>query len=235
MFDVVIVGAGPAGLSAALILGRCRRRVLICDTGKHRNASSKSMHGFLTQDGIAPAEFLRLGYEQLRPYETLEFRHIEVIDAVRDASSFRITLVDGTCITSRKLLLATGVVDELPNIEGISALYGRSIFHCPYCDGWEVRDAPLAVYGKAERGSALALELTLWSKDLVLCTDGLAELAEKDLERLTRNGIGVREERIARLEGNDGRLERIIFTNGGTSSTRYVCQYRRASTLRPAA
>lgn len=214
MFDVIIVGAGPAGLSAALILGRCRRHVLICDTGKHRNAHSQALHGFLTRDGIAPKEFLRLGYEQLCSYETLEFQHIEVIDAVREDNSFKVTMADGTCITSRKLLLATGVVDELPTIEGIEALYGHSVFHCPYCDGWEVRDAPLAVYGNGEQGSKLTLELTLWSRDLVLCTDGPAELAEKDLRRLSRNGIGVCEERIARLEGSDGRLERIVFTNG---------------------
>ncbi|HEX6483378.1 MAG TPA: NAD(P)/FAD-dependent oxidoreductase [Ktedonobacteraceae bacterium] len=213
---MVIVGAGPAGLSAALILGRCRRHVLICDTGKHRNAPSQALHGFLTRDGIAPDEFLRLGYDQLRTYDTLEFRHIKVIDAAREDNSFRVTLEDGTCVTSRKLLLATGIVDELPDIEGISALYGRSVFHCPYCDGWEVRDAPLAVYGKGEQGPALALELILWSRDLVLCTDGAAELSEKDLRRLTRNGIGIREERIARLEGSDGRLERIVFTSGDT-------------------
>ncbi|HJT59451.1 MAG TPA: NAD(P)/FAD-dependent oxidoreductase [Ktedonobacteraceae bacterium] len=214
MFDTVIVGAGPAGLSAALILGRCRRHVLICDTGKHRNARAEVLHGYLTRDGIAPTEFLRLGYEQLRPYDTLEFRHIEVVDAARDGNSFSITLADDTRVTSRTLLLTAGIVDELPNIEGIEALYGKSVHHCPYCDGWEVRDAPLAVYGNAESGLQLALELTRWSNDLVLCTDGPAELAEKDLKRLSRVHIGLREEHIARLEGSDGRLERIVFTNG---------------------
>lgn len=218
MFDTVIVGAGPAGLSAALILGRCRRHVLICDTGKHRNARAEVLHGYLTRDGIAPAEFLRLGYEQLRPYDTLEFRHIEVVDAARDGNSFSITLADDTRVTSRTLLLTTGIVDELPNIEGIEALYGKSVHHCPYCDGWEVRDAPLAVYGKGESGLQLALELTRWSNDLVLCTDGPAELAEKDLKRLSRVQITVREERIARLEGSDSRLERIVFTNGDALS-----------------
>ncbi len=216
MFDIVIVGAGPAGLSAALLLGRCRRHVLICDTGKHRNASAQVLHGYLTRDGIAPAEFLRLGYEELHRYDTLEFRQIEVVDAARAANAFSITLADGSSVTARALLLATGVVDELPAIEGIEALYGRSVHHCPYCDGWEVRDEPLAVYGQGEAGLQLALELTRWSDDLVLCTDGPAELAEKDVKRLSRLHIRLRKERIARLEGSDGRLERIVFMNGDT-------------------
>jgi thioredoxin reductase len=211
---VVIVGAGPAGLSAALILGRCRRRVLVCDTGKQRNARAQALHGFLTRDGIAPGEFLRLGYEQLQPYSTIEFRHLEIIDAVRDTHHFRVTLEDGTYVTTRKLLLTKGVVDELPGIEGIEALYGRSVYHCPYCDGWEVRDSPLAVYGRGEQGLQLALELTLWSDDLILCTNGPVELAEKDSRRLSRHGIAIRQERIAHLEGSDGKLERIVFTNG---------------------
>jgi thioredoxin reductase len=114
----------------------------------------------------------------------------------------------------RKLLLATGVSDQLPRIEGFQTFYGRSVFHCPYCDGWEVRDQPLAIYGSGEHGTGLALELTAWSGDLVLCTDGRARLARRDVDRLTGHGIGLREEPIARLEGRDGILERIVFTMG---------------------
>jgi thioredoxin reductase len=214
VFDVIIVGGGPAGLSAALVLGRSRRRVLVCDAGEPRNAASHGLHGFLTRDGIEPAEFLHLGREQLSPYETVKLRQTKVIDANRRANDFELTLDNGERISSRKLLLATGVVDELPEIEGIAAFYGSSVFHCPYCDGWEVRDQPLAVYGRGEKGSGLALELTLWSRDLVLCSDGPSELSDQQLHRLTRYNISVREDRIARLEGSDGVLQHIVFANG---------------------
>ena len=214
LLDVIIVGAGPAGLSAALVLGRCRRRVLICDAGHPRNASSHALHGFLTRDGINPTEFLHIAGEQLRPYETVELRQAEVTDARRQAHTFEVTLSTGERISSRKLLLATGVVDEIPSIEGISELYGRTVFHCPYCDGWELRDQPLAVYGRGENGFGLSLELLLWSRDLVFCTNGPSELSPEQIERLTRHNIAMKEERIVRLEGSEGNLERIVFADG---------------------
>jgi thioredoxin reductase len=213
MYDVIIVGAGPAGLSAALMLGRSRRRVIVCDTGRPRNAAARAIHGFLSRDGIAPRELLRIAREQLRPYETVELRDVEVTAAECREGRFHVTLADGSSLHSRKLLIATGVVDNVPDIPGFHRLYGTSVFHCPYCDGWEVRDKPLAIYGRGERGLGLSLELTGWSRDLVLCTDGPSEIAPEDLARLDRHGIRVREDRIVRLEGQD-RLERIVFASG---------------------
>ena len=213
MYDVVIVGAGPAGLSAALILGRCRRRVLVCDTGKPRNAASREMHGYLTRDGIPPKEFLGIAREQLAQYETIEIRDVEVTAAECIDGKFRATFGDGTFVSSRKLLIATGVVDNLPEIPGFREFYGVSVFHCPYCDGWERRDRPIAIYGRGARGLGLSLELTVWSRDLVLCTDGPSEIEPDDLARLRRNGIIVREDRVARLEGQET-LERIVFGSG---------------------
>jgi thioredoxin reductase len=213
MYDVIIIGGGPAGLSAALVLGRCRRQVLVCDTGKPRNAASQAMHGFLSRDGMPPWEFLRIARDQLRPYETVELRDVEATAAECRDSRFHVTLADGTTLQTRKLLIATGVRDNLPEIPGFDALYGKSVFHCPYCDGWEVRDRPLAIYGRGDRGLGLSLELTGWSRDLVLCTDGPSEIAAEGLARLDRNGIRVREDRVTRLEGTD-RLERIVFAAG---------------------
>jgi thioredoxin reductase len=214
-FDVVIVGAGPAGLSAALILGRCRRRVLVCDSGSPRNAASHALHGFLTRDGIEPAEFLRIGREQLRQYPTIKFQHVEVKDAQRVDSGFTLTLDDSTGVSCDKLLLATGVIDRLPAVEGLLPLYGRSVFHCPYCDGWEMRDRPLAIYGAGKNGAGLALEMTLWSHDLVLCTDGPAEIPKDEMPRLQQNNIKIYDTPIRRLIGtDDGMLQQIEFTTG---------------------
>lgn len=215
MLDVVIVGAGPAGLSAAVMLGRCRRSVLVCDTGRPRNATSRAMHGYLTRDGIAPLEFLALAREELKKYRTVTMRHIEVVDAACGPDRrFDVHLATGETVRARKLLLATGVVDNLPRIEGFRELYGSSVFHCPYCDGWEIRDQPIAIYGRGARGLGLSLELTPWSRDLVLCTDGPSEIEGDGLKRLARNHVAVREERVTRLAGRDGILTHVVFDTG---------------------
>jgi thioredoxin reductase len=215
MYDVVIVGGGPAGLSAALMLGRCRRSVLVCDTGKPRNRASLAMHGYLTRDGIPPAGFLAIARKELQQYLTVELRDVEVLAAeCRADGRFHVTLAGGERVSSRKLLVATGVADTIPSIPGIDDLYGRSVFHCPYCDAWEVSDEPLAIYGRGAKGLGLSLTLTAWSRDLVLCTDGPSELDAEDRDRLGRNDVFVREERIARLEGTDGILSHIVFEGG---------------------
>jgi len=215
LYDVIIVGAGPAGLSAALMLGRCRRSVLVCDTGRPRNAAARALHGYLTRDGIPPLEFLALSRQELEQYDTIELRSLEVVSAeCGEDRRFDVTLGSGEHARSRKLLIATGVVDNLPAIDGFRELYGSSVFHCPYCDGWEHRDQPMAVYGRGDRGLGLSLELTVWSRNLVLCTDGPSEIDEDGRARLTRNGIGVREEKIARLQGTGGALEHVVFQSG---------------------
>ena len=215
MYDVIVVGAGPAGLSAALMLGRSRRRVLVCDSGKPRNAASTALHGYLTRDGIAPADFRRAARDELRTYDCVEIRDVEVTAAAcAPDGRFHVTLETGDRLVSRKLLIATGVVDNLPDVPGMRELYGRSVFHCPYCDGWEVRDRPIAIYGRGARGYGLSLEMLGWSRDLVLCADGPSGLDREQRERLERNGIGFREDRVVRLDARDGRLERVVFDKG---------------------
>jgi thioredoxin reductase len=214
MLDVVIVGGGPAGLSAALILGRCRRRVLLCDAGNPRNRVSHGVNGFLTRDGTPPEELRRLGREELAQYPDVEIRDIAVCDADRIEGAFEVALEDGERVRARKLLLATGLVEDLPDIPGFRHLWGRGTYNCCYCDGWENRDRPMAVYAQGGKGVGLALELLIWSADVVLCTDGPADLGREDRDRLDRHGIRVVETPIDHLQGHD-RLERIVFADGG--------------------
>jgi thioredoxin reductase len=202
------------------MLGRCRRRVLVCDAGEPRNRWSHAVHGFLTRDGTPPAALLRLAREELHRYETVELRTTRVVDATRDGGGFEVRCADGATHRARKLLLATGVVDDLPDIAGLSELYGRSVHHCPYCDGWEWRDQPVGVYGRGDAGAGLALGLTVWTSDLILCTDGPAACSDRVRERLERLGIPVREGRVLRLEGRDGQLERIVFADGEVEERR---------------
>lgn len=214
MLDVVIVGAGPAGLSAALILGRCRRHVLVCDNNQPRNGRARAIHGYLTRDGIPPLELRHIGLDQLRPYDSVQVREVEVTDAERVDNHFDVTLATGEHIASFALLLATGMRDDLPAVSGAEEFYGSGIHHCPYCDGWENRDQPTTIYGRGEQGVGLALELTAWTRDIVLCTDGAAGLDTHQLRRLERAGIGLREERIRRFSGTNGQLDCIHFTDG---------------------
>jgi thioredoxin reductase len=213
LYDTIVVGGGPAGLSAALVLGRCRRRVLVCDAGQPRNAASHGVHGFLTRDGTPPAELLRLARAELAPYG-VGFREMVVTTAKYTGAGFEVSCEDGARLRARTLLLATGVVDQLPRLEGIDALYGRSVHHCPYCDAWEVRDEPLAAYGRRKAAFGLALALRTWSEDVALCTDGPSRLDRDARAELADYGIRLFEQRVARLEGDGGILRRIVFDTG---------------------
>jgi thioredoxin reductase len=215
-WDVVIVGAGPAGLSAALVLGRARRKVLLCDRGTPRNWAAKEMHSFITRDGVHPREFKAQAHEELGRYPSVTFRKSRVTSAERAASGgFHVTLQRRSKVWARKLLLATGVFDVLPPLQGIERFFGTSVFQCPYCDGWEIRDRPVAIYGKRQRGFEMSRALTAWTNDIVLCTDGPSGLSRAKVQQLERNGIRLRTERIARLRGEGGQLESIVFRDGG--------------------
>lgn len=218
-YDVIIAGGGPAGLSAAVVLGRCRRRVLLCDTGAPRNARSLGIHGYLTRDGMAPRAFLEAGREEAEGLG-VEMRKVAVTDAQRLEGGFEVTLDRAFVATCRMLLLATGVTDDLPKVPGAEALYGTSLWHCPYCDGWEARDRPLAAYGRGRHGAALALGLRTWSGDVALLSDGPAGLDAEQLARLQRNAVVLDERKIARFEGRNGLLDRVVFRDG-TSLPRF--------------
>lgn len=214
-WDVVIAGAGPAGLSAALVLGRACRSVLVCDRGTPRSWASKRMYAYLSRDSISPARFRQIGRRELARYPDVELQDVEVIQAKRKGRwEFEVTLSGGVRVACRKLLIATGMMDILPPIPGFERLFGHSVFQCPYCDGWEMRGKALAVYGRGQRGFEMARALTAWTDDLVLCTDGRTRLTSAERRQLERNRIRLVEKRIEALEGVRGKLQRVLFHDG---------------------
>lgn len=219
VYDTIIVGGGPAGLSACIVLARCGRRVLLCDTGTPRNARSHGLHGFLTRDGIAPLDLLRLGRAEIDRYE-IESRSIAVTDIHAGAAVFDVTLADSTHVQGRTVLIACGVTDELPHIPGLEDCFGVSAHHCPYCDGWEVRGKSIVVIGHRKKGAALALSLKTWSPDVTLCTDGAAHLHSLHRAQLARQHVGVNEARIAAVEHTNGLAQFVSMTTG----ERIACQ-----------
>ena len=219
-YDAVVVGAGCAGLSAALVLGRSRRRVLVLDGGEPRNAPSSGVHYFLTRDGTSPEELLRIGREQLKPYPGVEVRTAGATAATGSDGDFGVTLEDGTTVGARKILLATGVQDDLPEKPGFRELWGRGVYHCPYCHGWEMRDRPLAVLNPGEGAAERAALIRNWSRDLILLTDGLMVLNDGTREKLDALGVPINETPISRLEGDRaaGVLHRVVFEDGSEVS-----------------
>jgi thioredoxin reductase len=214
--DVVVIGAGPAGLSASLILGRACRSVLVCDRGTPRSWASKAVYGFLTRDGINPNRFREVARRDLTRYRNVKMVHAEVTRARRIAGgNFEIELGQRH-VTCRKLLIATGVMDRLPRIARIEHFFGTSVFQCPYCDGWELRGKPVAVYAKGDRAVEMARAMTAWTNDIALCTNGISKLSRTDSRKLRRNDIRIYEQTIRRLAGTRGKLEAIEFQDGSS-------------------
>jgi thioredoxin reductase len=212
-FDVIIAGGGPSGLSAALVLGRACRRVLVCDDGHTRNATTPGVHGFFTRDGTPPGELLAIGREQLQPYD-VSFQDVAIADAKPLNPGYQVITSTGVSLSCRMLILATGMQDQLPDIEGLPELWGRSVVHCPFCHGWEGHHQPWAYLDNGHRAVQWAATLLGWTNDLTLCTNGPARLSLSDRVALKAMNVKVREEPIARLIPSGDQLSSIAFTNG---------------------
>jgi thioredoxin reductase len=216
-YDVVVVGGGAAGLSAALVLGRARRRVAVVDGGSPRNAPAAHMQGFLSRDGMPPADFLAAGRAEVADYG------VEVVsdDVAAIEPGFVVRLAGGQLLSSRRILLATGVGDELPDIPGVRERWGRDLLHCPYCHGWEVRDQPLGVLGTAPGSAQHALVVRQWSDDVVFVAHTY-ELTAEERAQLSARGIRTVEGEVARLVVDADRLRGLEMSDGRVIATTAV-------------
>jgi thioredoxin reductase len=214
--DVIVVGGGPAGLSAALYLGRSRRRVLVVDAGRPRNAAAHSAHGVLTRDGAAPGDLLQEARRQLNAYPNVTVCQGEAVSATRRPDGFIVRLGDGRAAKARRLLLATGVRDELPPIEGLAERWANGVLHCVYCHGYEVADQPVALIAPADAAIGAVAAVLQLTRDLVLCTNGEL-LSPTDRAQLAERGVGVAEPKIDRVSGATPELT-IRFAEGSQLS-----------------
>lgn len=214
IYDCAIIGGGPSGLSAALVLGRSRRNTLLFDDDHGRNLVTREAHGFLTRDGIQPSELKRLGREDVAKYDCVQLKKKRIVSIKRITEShYQLDTEDGETFHSIKIIIAAGLKEELPNIPDIEKFYGTSLFSCPYCDGWELKDQPLAIIAD-KMVYELAKKVYTWSKDLAVFTHGVGRLEEEEKEKLQAKGIRVYEEIIDGLEGEDGRLHSIRLEDG---------------------
>ena len=214
LHDCIIIGGGPAGLNAAVVLGRCRRKVLLFDTEQYRNKTSHGMHNYLTRDDILPKDFIAACHNELEKY-CVQLLHKRIVNATKNEEGMFVARdEEGRVYHSKKLLVATGLSDNVPNIPGFKEMYGKSIFHCPYCDGWEVRDKKLGVYARNKDGTELALALKGWTDHVYLFTDGRNKIKPYEQQLLNANEIPVIKLAIEKVEGQDGQLQKIIFKNG---------------------
>jgi thioredoxin reductase len=214
-WDCIIVGGGAAGLSAALVLGRARRRTLLVDAGAQSNRAAHGIGGLLGHDGLPPADLYASGRRELAAYPAVEVRDGAVITAASTEGGLTVTLTDGSVELTRHMILATGMDYRLPELPGLAQRWGRSVFHCPFCHGWDVRDRPLGVLDSDPViGVHRALLLMGWSADVTLLTNGPASVSEEDRDHLRAAGVNLDERRVVAVDGPGDELSTIQFADG---------------------
>jgi thioredoxin reductase len=206
IYDSIVVGGGPAGLTGALVLGRCRRSTLVFDTGAQRNKVSRAMHAFPSRDGEHPGIFINTVRKELRKYGIV-VKKKEIVKVAKRDGIFRVTSSSGEQFQSRTLLLATGIVDTLPPIPGVVKFYGRGVYHCAYCDGWENRDKPWALCASSGKAAvAVARKLRNWTGDLTVLSSYSKGFSKSHHDELLRLGAKVLKGKVVKIEGAKGRL-----------------------------
>ncbi|MGO0061137.1 NAD(P)/FAD-dependent oxidoreductase [Brevibacillus fluminis] len=214
LLDVVIIGGGPAGLNAALMLGRAKKHVAVIDHGRPRNAVTREAHGFLTRDGISPGEFRKIAREEIRAYPSVSFVTDKVVSIAGSNGQFQCETAQGRTVKSKKVLFAVGMKERPLNIPGLAEVYGKSAFVCPYCDGWELRDRQLVVIINGAEAMRFAPLLAGWTNRFAICTNGPDELTKAQREELRRHRVPVFDAPIRSIDSNDGIVRRVVLKDG---------------------
>lgn len=207
-YEVIIIGGSYSGLSSAMALGRALRKVLVLDTGKPCNRYTPHSHNFITQDGVAPYEIFQKAKSQVLTYPTVDFRENKVLTVLKTEEGFEVKTSDDSFFT-KKIILATGIKDIFPDIKGFEDCWGKSILHCPYCHGYEVRNQQIAVIGNGDMGYDFAKLIYQWSTNIVLLTDGTSMLSKEQADKLTSKGISIIENKIEEFLHTEGQIESI--------------------------
>jgi thioredoxin reductase len=221
-YDVIIVGGSYAGLSGAMALGRSLRKVLIIDGGEPCNRQTPHSHNFITHDGKAPKEIAMLAKEQVLKYDTVSFLEGKVVTAGKAEAGFEVKTAAGESFSARKLLFATGIKDQMPEIDGFAACWGITAIHCPYCHGYEVRHERTGIMANGDMGYEFCKLISNWTKDLTLFTNGKSTLTPEQNEKLAKHNISIVEKEITAFEHTNGHLNQVRFKDGSTLSMKAV-------------
>ncbi|WP_145412904.1 NAD(P)/FAD-dependent oxidoreductase [Paenibacillus xylanexedens] len=213
-FDVVIVGGGPAGLNASLVLGRARKHVLVIDDQKPRNWVTRETHGFLTRDGVSPREFRRIAKEEIVAYPSVQFASDTVLEITGQDGEFVVRTVEGKQYDAKKVLFAVGKRDLPLDITGLSDVYGKSAFVCPYCDGWELRNRELVIITSANHALHMAKLISGWTSRFTLCIQGDNRLEAEEKQELSRHGVKVYEALVQSIRSEEGMVSSVELSDG---------------------